>query len=245
MASPRALPSDDLPADHHHHVESHKSHRSGWLRAAVLGANDGVVSTAALIVGVASSGSSLAAVRIAGIAGLVAGAMSMAAGEYVSVASQRDTEEADLRMEAQALREHPRAELQELAQIWQSRGLEPDLAQEVAAQLTEADALAAHARDELGLTEISTARPVQAASTSAASFALGAAIPLVAYLTAPSARSAVTIVVALLALAALGAIGATLGGARRLRATLRVAVGGAAAMGVTMLIGELTGATLG
>lgn len=245
MTSPLPVPSPELPADHHHHVESHKSHRAGWLRAAVLGANDGVVSTAALIVGVASSGSSLAAVRTAGIAGLVAGAMSMAVGEYVSVASQRDTEEADLRMEAQALRDHPRAELAELAQIWQSRGLEPDLAAEVARQLTEADALAAHARDELGLTEVSTARPVQAATTSAGSFALGALVPLLAYLAAPSGRSAVTVVLALVALAVLGAVGAALGGARRLRATLRVAVGGALAMAVTMLIGELTGAALG
>jgi VIT1/CCC1 family predicted Fe2+/Mn2+ transporter len=246
MTSSPPVPGTDLPADHHHHVEEHKSHRAGWLRAAVLGANDGVVSTAALIVGVASSGSSVSAVRIAGIAGLVAGAMSMAAGEYVSVASQRDSEEADLRMEAQALKDHPRAELQELAQIWQSRGLDPELAGEVARQLTEADALAAHARDELGLTEVSTARPVQAATTSAVAFALGASVPLLAYLAAPpSGRSGVTVVVALVALAALGALGATLGGARRLRATVRVAVGGALAMGVTMLIGELTGATLG
>jgi VIT1/CCC1 family predicted Fe2+/Mn2+ transporter len=246
MTSPSPAPGAELPADHHHHVETHKSHRAGWLRAAVLGANDGVVSTAALIVGVASSGSSLGAVRTAGIAGLVAGAMSMAAGEYVSVASQRDTEEADLRMEAQALRDHPRAELAELAQIWQSRGLDADLAAEVARQLTEADALAAHARDELGLTAVSTARPVQAATTSAVAFALGALVPLLAYLAAPgSARSATTVVVALVALAVLGAVGAALGGARRLRATLRVAVGGALAMAVTMLIGELTGATLG
>ncbi len=246
MSPSTPLPGADLPADHHHHVESHRSHRAGWLRAAVLGANDGVVSTAALIVGVASSGASSTAVRTAGIAGLVAGAMSMAAGEYVSVASQRDTEEADLRMEAQALRDHPRAELAELAQIWESRGLQPDLAQEVARQLTEADALAAHARDELGLTAMSTARPVQAAATSAVAFSLGAAIPLLAYLVAPSAgRSVVTIVMALVTLAALGTTGAALGGARRLRATLRVAVGGALAMGVTMLIGELTGAALG
>jgi len=234
-----------LPPDHHHHTESHKSHRAGWLRAAVLGANDGVVSTAALIVGVASSGASLSAVRVAGIAGLVAGAMSMAAGEYVSVASQRDVEEADLRMEAQALRDHPRAELVELAEIWRSRGLEPALAQEVARQLTENDALAAHARDELGLTQVSAARPLQAAFTSAVAFALGALLPLVAYLVVPDARSAAVIVVALVALAGLGALGAALGGARRLHATIRVALGGAAAMGVTMLIGEVTGATLG
>jgi VIT1/CCC1 family predicted Fe2+/Mn2+ transporter len=246
MATSSPVPGTDLPADHHHHAEQHKSHRAGWLRAAVLGANDGVVSTAAIIVGVASSGSSFATVRTAGIAGLVAGAMSMAAGEYVSVASQRDTEEADLRMEERALREHPRAELAELAQIWQSRGLDPDLAAEVARQLTAADALAAHARDELGLTEVSVARPVQAGATSAVAFALGASVPLVAYLGAPaSGRSLVTVVVALVALATLGAIGAALGGARRLRATLRVAIGGAAAMGLTMLIGELTGSTLG
>ncbi|MEQ1787466.1 MAG: VIT1/CCC1 transporter family protein, partial [Acidimicrobiales bacterium] len=187
----------------------------------------------------------LTAVRTAGIAGLVAGAMSMAAGEYVSVASQRDTEAADLRMEAQALRDHPRAELAELTEIWRQRGLEPALAQEVARQLTEADALTAHARDELGLTEISTARPVQAAGTSAGAFAIGAVLPLLAYLLAPSGRSIVTVVVALVTLAVLGAVGAHLGGARKLHATARVAVGGAAAMAVTMAIGELTGATLG
>ena len=245
MAKTSSVPGSKLPADHHHNFESHRSHRAGWLRAAVLGANDGVVSTAALIVGVASSGASHGAVRTAGIAGLVAGAMSMAAGEYVSVASQRDTEEADLRMEEQALRDHPRAELAELAEIWRSRGLERDLAQEVARQLTEADALGAHARDELGLTELSTARPTQAAATSAGAFSLGAALPLLAYLAAPSTRSAVVIVVALIALGVLGAVGAALGGAHRLRATARVAIGGAAAMGVTMLIGNLTGAALG
>lgn len=244
VPDPRRAP--DLPPDHHHHVESHRSHRAGWLRAAVLGANDGVVSTAALIVGVAGSGASLGAVRVAGIAGLVAGAMSMAAGEYVSVASQRDVEQADLRMEAQALRDHPRAELAELAEIWRGRGLEPALADEVARQLTQSDALAAHARDELGLSEVTTARPVQAATTSALAFSFGAFLPLMAYLVAPaSARSAVTIVVALVALACLGALGATLGGARRLRATLRVSVGGAAAMGITMLVGSLTGAAVG
>ena len=245
MASTPPVPGAALPDDHHHHVEQHKSQRSGWLRAAVLGANDGLVSTAALIVGVAGSGASTTAVRTAGIAGLVAGAMSMAAGEYVSVASQRDTEEADLRMEAQALRDNPRAELAELAQIWRARGLEPELAQEVARQLTDNDALAAHARDELGLTELSTARPLQAATTSAAAFSVGALMPLLAYLVAPAGRSAAVVVVSLLALAALGAVGAALGGARRLRATTRVAVGGAMAMAVTMAIGELTGAALG
>jgi vacuolar iron transporter family protein len=245
MVSDPARVSPDLPADHHHHVESHRSHRSGWLRAAVLGANDGVVSTAALIVGVAGSGASLSAVRVAGIAGLVAGAMSMAAGDYVSVASQRDVEEADLRMEAQALRDHPRAELVELTDIWRGRGLDDATAREVARQLTEADALAAHARDELGLTEMAAARPVQAAVTSAGAFSLGALLPLLAYLIAPDGRSVVTVAVALLALGVLGWVGALLGGARRMHATVRVAIGGAAAMGVTMLIGEVTGATLG
>jgi VIT1/CCC1 family predicted Fe2+/Mn2+ transporter len=245
MTSPSQVPGAALPADHHHHHEAHRSKRSGWLRAAVLGANDGVVSTAALIVGVASSGASLEAVRIAGVAGLVAGAMSMAVGEYVSVASQKDIEEADLRMEERALQEHPRAELAELTEIWRGRGLDPDLARQVAQQLTEADALAAHARDELGLTEVAAARPMQAASTSAVAFALGAALPLLAYLWGPSSlRSPAVIVVALAALGLLGALGAALGGAPRLRATIRVAVGGAAAMGVTMLIGELTGATV-
>jgi VIT1/CCC1 family predicted Fe2+/Mn2+ transporter len=212
----------------------------------VLGVNDGVVSTAAIIVGVAGSGADVATVRTAGIAGLVAGAMSMAAGEYVSVASQRDTEQADLQMEAQALREHPRAELAELSAIWQSRGLEPELADQVAEQLTEADALAAHARDELGLSEVLVARPLQAALTSATAFTLGALVPLLTYLLGFGAgRSIAVVVVSLLALGVFGAVGAALGGARRARATLRVAVGGAIAMGVTMAIGELTGATLG
>jgi VIT1/CCC1 family predicted Fe2+/Mn2+ transporter len=216
------------------------------VRAAVLGANDGIVSTAALIVGVASSDASYGVVRTAGIAALVAGAMSMAVGEYVSVASQRDIEEADLHMERRALEEHPRAELAELTEIWRGRGLEPALAAEVARQLTEADALAAHARDELGLTEVSSARPVQASVTSAIAFSAGALLPLIVYLVLPAAgRTPLVMIGAVAALALLGAVGAALGGARRLRATLRVAVGGAAAMGLTMLVGELTGAVLG
>lgn len=235
-----------LPADHHHHAQDHRSHRAGWVRAAVLGANDGVVSTAALIVGVASSGASFASVRTAGIAALVAGAMSMAVGEYVSVASQRDIEEADLHMERQALRDHPRAELVELTEIWRSRGLEASLAGEVARQLTEADALAAHARDELGLSANTSARPLQAALTSAAAFSVGALLPLLAYLVTPgSGRSVVVVAAAFVALGLLGTVGAILGGAKRLRATARVAIGGAAAMGLTMLVGELTGAALG
>jgi vacuolar iron transporter family protein len=230
----------------HPHAELHRSQRSPWLRAAVLGANDGVVSTAAIIVGVAGSGAAYSEVRTAGIAGLVAGAMSMAAGEYVSVASQRDAEAADLRIEAAALREHPRAELAELTDIWEARGLAPGLAREVAVQLTEADALAAHARDELGLSEERSARPLQASLTSALAFTAGAAMPLLAYLLAPQAgRSATVVAVALLALGVFGAVGAALGGAGRLRGTIRVTIGGAAAMAVTMAIGELTGAAVG
>ncbi len=246
MADTSPTAGTALPPDHHHHTEAHRSNRAGWLRAAVLGANDGVVSTAALIVGVAGSGAALGDVRVAGVAGLVAGALSMGLGEYVSVASQRDITSADLRMEEQALRDHPRAELMELTQIWQSRGLEPALAERVAQQLTEADALTAHARDELGLTVLSAARPVQAAVTSAVAFTAGALLPLLAYVGAPATgRSWVVVIAALAALALLGAVGAGLGGAPRMRATLRVAIGGAAAMGATTLIGELTGAALG
>ena len=246
MAAPSEVPRPELPPEHHHHHEEHRSGRTNWVRAAVLGANDGVVSTAALIVGVAGSGAAFATVRTAGIAGLVAGALSMAVGEYVSVASQRDIEQADLRMEEQALRDHPRAELAELTEIWRARGLDRALAAEVAQQLTESDALAAHARDELGLTEISTARPVQAALTSALAFSLGALLPLLAYLVGPSTgRSAVVVGAGVVALALLGALAASLGGAPRLRASARVTVGGAGAMFLTMAIGELTGAALG
>lgn len=238
------------PGTHHHiahpHAEPHRSNRSGWLRAAVLGANDGVVSTAALIVGVAGAGASSTAVRTAGIAGLAAGALSMAVGEYVSVASQRDIEQADLRIERQALEDHPVAELRELAQIWEQRGLEPELAMRVAEQLTADDALAAHARDELGLTADTAARPLQASATSAVAFTLGALVPLLTFLVAPdTGRSGVVVGAAVLALLSLGAIGAVLGAASRLRGMLRVGVGGAAAMGVTVLIGEVTGAALG
>jgi VIT1/CCC1 family predicted Fe2+/Mn2+ transporter len=240
----------ELPPPHHHithpHAEVHRSDRAGWLRAAVLGANDGVVSTACLIVGVAGAGGSTTAVRTAGIAGLVAGALSMAVGEYVSVASQRDVEQADLRIERQALADHPVAELRELALIWEQRGLDAELAQEVARQLTASDALAAHARDELGLTAGTAARPVQAAGTSALAFSLGALVPLLAYLVVPDAgRSWYVTAASVVALAGLGAIGAVLGAAPRLRALGRVAIGGAAAMGITVLIGELTGAALG
>lgn len=238
------------PGTHHHiahpHAEPHRSNRSGWLRAAVLGANDGVVSTACLIVGVAGAGASATAVRTAGIAGLAAGALSMAVGEYVSVASQRDIEQADLRIERQALEDHPVAELRELAQIWEHRGLEPSLAMRVAEQLTADDALAAHARDELGLTAETAAQPVQAAATSAVAFTVGALVPLLTFLVAPgTGRSAVVFGSAMIALVGLGAVAALLGAARRIRAMARVGIGGAAAMGITVLIGELTGAALG
>lgn len=238
------------PGTHHHiahpHAEPHRSNRAGWLRAAVLGANDGIVSIASLIVGVASAGASFASVRAAGIAGLFAGALSMAVGEYVSVSSQRDVEQADLRIERQALVDHPVAELRELAQIWEQRGLEPELAVRVAEQLTADDALAAHARDELGFTDESAARPTQAAVTSGVAFTLGALVPLLSFVIAPDAgRSAIVVGAALAALVGLGALGATLGAARRGRAMLRVGIGGAAAMGITLLIGELTGAALG
>lgn len=243
MATRKSTRSLRLPPEHHHHREDHRSNRVGWIRAAVLGANDGVVSTAALIVGMVGSGASETAVRTAGVAGLVAGALSMAVGEYVSVSSQSDITRADLLMEERALREQPRAELAELTEIWRSRGLTPELARDVAVQLTEADALGAHARDELGLTETARAQPFQAAWTSAVAFSLGAMIPLVAALM--TGRAPLLIAVAVVALAVLGWVGAALGGAPRRPATLRVAVGGAAAMGVTLLVGELTGAVIG
>jgi len=239
---------DHAPAHHHiahPHAEPHRSHRAGWLRAAVLGANDGVVSTSCLIVGVAGAGASYSAVRTAGIAGLAAGALSMALGEYVSVASQRDIEHADVHIERQALEEHPVAELRELALIWEARGLEPETAAEVARQLTEKDALAAHVRDELGLTEDTAAQPVQAAFSSLAAFIVGALVPLVGYLATPDHGSPVAVGASVVALAALGWVGAVLGSAKRLRAIARVAVGGTAAMAITLLIGELTGAALG
>jgi vacuolar iron transporter family protein len=223
-------------------TEVHLSHRAGWLRAAVLGANDGIVSTSSLLLGVAASGASRSAVVTAGLAGLVAGALSMAAGEYVSVSSQRDTEEADLRLEARELRDNPEGELRELAAIYEERGLASPLARQVAEALTAGDALAAHARDELGLEERRLARPLQAAWASALSFAAGAVLPLLAVLFAPAdARGAVTVVVTLVALGILGDIGARLGGAPRRRAMVRVVVWGAIAMALTSAIGALVG----
>src|SRR5690606_33379084 len=202
-------------------------HRSPWLRAVVLGANDGLVSTACLIVAMVGAGATESTVRTAGIAGMVAGALSMAVGEYVSVASQRDTEEADLAIEARALEENPKAELAELTHIYIDRGLKPELAAEVARELTSVDALAAHARDEIGLTEVAQARPVQAAVSSGLAFTIGALVPLIALWLVPDTGQAAWIFgISLLALAALGTVAAVLGGARRVRATARVALGG-------------------
>ncbi|HEY2179680.1 MAG TPA: VIT family protein [Caulobacteraceae bacterium] len=222
--------------------EAHYVNRIGWLRAAVLGANDGVVSVASIIVGVASAAAAHHQVLIAGMAGWVAGAMSMAAGEYVSVGSQADTEKADLERERRELAESPGAELAELAGIYRRRGLSPDLAREVAAQLSAKDALGSHAREELGISEATEARPVQAALASAASFTAGAAVPLAMALLAPQRFLVAAVVAAsLVFLAVLGAIGARAGGADVTRATIRVAFWGALAMAVTAGIGRLLG----
>lgn len=224
------------------HVERHLVDRIGWLRAAVLGANDGIVSTASLIVGVAAAATGRSEVLIAGFAGLVAGAMSMAAGEYVSVSSQADTEVADLARERAELSEDPASELRELIAIYVARGVEPELAAQVAAQMTAKDALAAHARDELGISEVTTARPIQAAMTSALTFAVGAALPLTAAVVAPVASMPLVVSVAsLVFLGALGALGARAGGANVLRPTARVMFWGALAMAVTAGIGALVG----
>jgi VIT1/CCC1 family predicted Fe2+/Mn2+ transporter len=222
--------------------EVHRSQRSNWLRAAVLGANDGILSTASLVLGVAASGAATAAIVTAGVAGLVAGALSMAAGEYVSVSSQRDAERADMRLEERELRRDPEGELRELAAIYERRGLPAELASEVASTFSERDALGAHARDELGLDAQRLARPFQAAWTSAVSFATGAALPLAAVGVIPEpARAAGTVAVTLLALGLLGDLGARLGGAPRAPATVRVVAWGAVAMAVTAGIGALVG----
>jgi VIT1/CCC1 family predicted Fe2+/Mn2+ transporter len=225
--------------------ERHLIGRIGWMRAAVLGANDGIISTASLILGVASASAAPHAVLTAGVAGLVAGAMSMAAGEYVSVSSQADTERADLAVERREIRDDPAYETEELAQIYVNRGVEVSMARKVAAQLMAKDALGAHARDELGISETTTARPVQAAWTSAVSFSVGAAAPLILVLVAPQSR--VVPVVAggsLLFLALLGMIGARTGGAGILKPTLRVTFWGALAMAVTTAIGAYFGKAL-
>ena len=224
------------------HPELHRTDRIGWLRAAVLGANDGIVSTASLVVGVAAAETSRASILLAGVAGLVAGAMSMAAGEYVSVSSQSDTENADLARETNELAATPEAELQELTAIYVDRGLDESLALQVAEQLTAHDALGAHARDELGISEFTTARPTQAALTSAATFAVGAALPLAAaFLTPVSSIPAVVSILSLAFLALLGGISARAGGAPIAKAVTRVTFWGAIAMIATAGIGYLFG----
>jgi VIT1/CCC1 family predicted Fe2+/Mn2+ transporter len=228
------------------HMERHLVARIGWLRAAVLGANDGIVSTASLIVGVAAASATRQPVLVAGLAGLVAGAMSMAAGEYVSVSSQSDTELADLARERGELAADPRAEREELAQIYVSRGLDAALAGQVADQLMAGDALAAHARDELGISEHTAAKPVQAALTSAATFSVGAALPLAVAAVAPMGALTWIVSAASLAfLALLGAVGAQAGGAGVVKATLRVTFWGAFAMALTAGVGALFGVAAG
>lgn len=224
------------------HAERHRTERIGWLRAAVLGANDGIVSTASLVLGVAAAEASRQAVLVAGVAGLVAGAMSMAAGEYVSVSSQADTEAADLTRERRELADDASAELAELTGIYVERGLTPDLARQVAEQLTAADALGAHARDELGIVAALRARPVQAALASALTFAVGAALPLGIVLVVPEGRLALSVsVVSLICLGTLGAVAARAGGARAWVGAARVTFWGALAMAITAGIGKLFG----
>lgn len=227
------------------HAENHVISRIGWLRAAVLGANDGIVSTASLIVGVAAANAAASDVLLAGVAGLVAGAMSMAAGEYVSVSSQSDAEQADLDRERAELATQPEFERDELAQIYVERGIDPDLAVRVAEQLMAKDALGAHARDELGISEMTTARPIQAALASAAAFSVGAAMPLTMVLIAPpTSLVAIVSVASLLFLAVLGAVGAKAGGANAVKASVRVTFWGALAMALTAGIGALFGAAI-
>lgn len=222
------------------HPEPHRIGRIGWLRAAVLGANDGILSTASLIVGVAAAASTRSDVLVAGVAGMVAGAMSMAAGEYVSVSSQADTEAAELERERRELRDFPRAELMELSLLYERRGLEPALAMQVAEQLTRHDALGAHMREELGLSEVMAARPVQAALASAATFAAGAALPLLTAAAVPMPKIVPAVAMAtIVALAALGAVGARAGGAAMLPAAVRVTAWGALAMAATAAVGYL------
>ena len=227
------------------HREQHRTGRIGWLRAAVLGANDGIVSTASLVVGVAAAGTTKHQILLSGIAGLVAGALSMAAGEYVSVSSQEDTEQADLARERRELETEPEAEERELAGIYVHRGVEPAVARTVAQQLMAHDALGAHARDELGLTEQMTAQPLQAALASAATFAVGAALPIVTLLATPIAYASIVIAaISLVFLAALGALAARAGGASPWIGMARVAFWGAAAMALTYGVGKLFGTSV-
>jgi VIT1/CCC1 family predicted Fe2+/Mn2+ transporter len=225
--------------------ERHLGGRAAWLRAAVLGANDGLISTASLIVGVAAVDNTRAAILVAGIAGLTAGALSMAAGEYVSVSSQLDTERADLEREQAELAAAPDAELDELTDIYQRRGLRPELARQVAVELSQRDRLPIHARDELGIDVVALARPIQASAVSALSFISGALLPVLIVAIAPAAaRMAVTVVATLAGLLVLGTVGAGLGGAPRGRAAIRVLVGGALALVIALGIGRLTGAVV-
>ena len=227
------------------HDERHRVTRVGWLRAAVLGANDGIVSTASLIVGVAAASADRSEILVAGVAGLVAGAMSMAAGEYVSVSSQSDTESADLTRERGELATQPDAELEELAGLYRSRGLDAETARKTAEQLMADDALGAHARDELGISEVTAARPIQAAFTSAATFTAGAGAPLaLAAITPADSLAVVVSASSLVGLALLGAVGAQAGGAPPLKAAIRVTFWGALAMALTAGIGALVGAAV-
>jgi VIT1/CCC1 family predicted Fe2+/Mn2+ transporter len=227
-------------------AEVHKSGRAGWLRAAVLGSDDAIVSTASIMIGVAASSASKGTILVAGVAGLVAGAMSMAVGEYVSVSSQRDAEQADIARENQELAGQPQAELQELATIYEKRGLDKDLAMRVAEQLSEHDRLGAHLRDELGIDQTALARPMQAAWISAVSFAAFAGVPVVALLLAPvTLRIPLIAAISLTSLAVLGAFGGHLGGAPVGRAALRVTLGGGLAMAVTAIIGKILGVSVG
>lgn len=227
------------------HAEPHFSNRGNWLRAGVLGANDGLISTAALLMGMAAAKPDFQTLLLTGVSALVGGAVSMAAGEYVSVSSQADTEKADLQKESRELADKPEAELAELAKIYEMRGLEPQLAREVAEALTRHDALSAHARDEIGITETHAANPLQATLASAAAFGAGAVLPLaVALLTPPAHLMAVLAVSTLIGLAALGWLSARLGGAKPLPAVLRVVLWGVLALGVTAVIGKFVGAAV-
>lgn len=227
------------------HIENHSAHRVGWLRAAVLGANDGLVSTASLIVGVAASAAATGQILLAGTAGLVAGAMSMAAGEYVSVSSQSDTEAADLARETRELREQPQFELNELAQSFVDRGVSSRTALQVAKELTASDALAAHAREELGISDMTTARPIQAAMVSALTFAVGAVAPLLVVVLTPSSYVLYAVVISTIVfLAVLGAMGAKAGGANIWRGTVRVTFWGVVAMAITAAVGTMFGAVV-
>lgn len=224
------------------HTEIHKSHRVGWLRAAVLGANDGIVSTASLIIGVAVANTTHEAILLAGVAGLVAGAMSMAAGEYVSVSSQSDTENADLAIEKKSLENNVEFEKKELAEIYEARGVEPLLAKQVAEQLMAHDALGAHARDEIGISETGNARPIQAAFSSAGTFVIGAALPLVVAWTVPFSLLIVLVAAfSLVFLALLGGIAAHIGGASITVGAIRVTFWGALAMLLTAGVGQIFG----